>query len=163
MDYYLPGCPPEADKIWEAIAAIVEGKLPPPGSVLGVKTTVCDECKRTRNEKKIKKFYRTWEIVADEETCLLEQGLLCCGHRHAGRLRGPLPASQLALHRLPRRQRGRRRLRRTADERHRLGDRLQRPGGDRPHHPRGHSRSGGHVLPLQPGGEPAAAGEEAAP
>jgi F420-non-reducing hydrogenase small subunit len=24
VDYYLPGCPPEADRIWEAITAIVE-------------------------------------------------------------------------------------------------------------------------------------------
>jgi len=79
VDYYLPGCPPEAENIWKAIVAIVEGKLPPAGSVLGVNTTVCDECKRTRTEKKIKKFYRTWEIIPDEETCLLEQGILCCG------------------------------------------------------------------------------------
>ena len=79
VDYYLPGCPPEADRIWDAITAIVEAKLPPPGSVIGAETTVCQECPRTRNEKKIKKFYRTWEIVPDEETCLLEQGLLCCG------------------------------------------------------------------------------------
>ena len=79
VDYYLPGCPPEADRIWEALTAIVEGKLPPPGSVIGAKTTVCEECKRTRNEKKVKKFYRTWQVVPDEETCLLEQGLLCCG------------------------------------------------------------------------------------
>ncbi|MGA2617663.1 MAG: hypothetical protein ABSF26_08645 [Thermoguttaceae bacterium] len=79
VDYYLPGCPPEADKIWAAIAAIVEGKLPPRGSVLGVNTTVCDECPLKRNEKKIKKFYRTWQIEPDEETCLLEQGLVCCG------------------------------------------------------------------------------------
>jgi F420-non-reducing hydrogenase small subunit len=79
VDYYLPGCPPEAERIWEAIQAIVEGRLPPPGSVIGATTTVCQECKRTRNEKKIKKFYRTWQILPDEETCLLEQGLLCCG------------------------------------------------------------------------------------
>jgi F420-non-reducing hydrogenase small subunit len=80
VDYYLPGCPPEADKIWAAIEAIVAGKLPPPGSVLGANTTVCDECKRTRSEKKaIKKFYRTWQKVPDEETCLLEQGFFCCG------------------------------------------------------------------------------------
>ena len=79
VDYFLPGCPPEADKIWAAITAIVEGKLPPKGSVLGVNTTVCDECKRKRNEKKIKKFYRTWQIIPDEETCLLEQGLICAG------------------------------------------------------------------------------------
>ena len=79
VDYYLPGCPPEADKIWGAIAAIVEGKLPPRGSVLGLKTTVCEECSRKRGEKKIKRFYRTWQIIPDEETCLLEQGLVCCG------------------------------------------------------------------------------------
>ena len=79
VDYYLPGCPPEAERIWEAITAIVEGKLPRPGSVIGARTTVCDECKRKRNEKKIKKFYRTWQIMPDAETCLLEQGLLCSG------------------------------------------------------------------------------------
>jgi F420-non-reducing hydrogenase small subunit len=79
VDYYLPGCPPEAENIWKAIVAILEGKLPPKGSTIGVNTTVCDECKRKRNEKKIKKFYRTWQIIPDEETCLLEQGLLCSG------------------------------------------------------------------------------------
>ena len=80
VDYYLPGCPPEADKIWAAIdgdprgqAAAARARCSAPN------TTVCDECKRKRNEKKIKKFYRTWQIIPDEETCLLEQGLLCCG------------------------------------------------------------------------------------
>jgi F420-non-reducing hydrogenase small subunit len=79
VDYYLPGCPPEAENIWKALTAVLEGKLPPKGSVIGVDTTVCDECKRKRSEKKIKKFYRTWQIIPDEETCLLEQGLVCCG------------------------------------------------------------------------------------
>ncbi|MEN6450165.1 MAG: hypothetical protein ABFC96_06725 [Thermoguttaceae bacterium] len=79
VDYYLPGCPPEAENIWKALVAVLEDKLPPKGSVIGVNTTVCDECKRKRGEKKIKKFYRTWQIIPDEETCLLEQGLLCCG------------------------------------------------------------------------------------
>ncbi len=79
VDYYLPGCPPEPERIWDAIVAILEGKLPAAGSVIGANHTVCDECKRTRSEKKISKFYRTWQIKPDEETCLLEQGLLCCG------------------------------------------------------------------------------------
>ena len=79
VDYYLPGCPPEADRIWDAITAIVEGKLPAPGSVIGEDTTVCDTCPRKRSEKKIKKFLRTWQVIPDEETCLLEQGLVCCG------------------------------------------------------------------------------------
>ncbi|MFO7905539.1 MAG: oxidoreductase [Planctomycetota bacterium] len=79
VDYYLPGCPPEADRIWDAVAAILEGKLPDPGSIIGVDTTVCEECPRTRTEKKIKAFKRTWEVIPDPETCLLEQGILCCG------------------------------------------------------------------------------------
>ena len=79
VEYYLPGCPPEGENIWKAIEAIVTGNLPPAGSVIGVNTTVCDECPRTRTEKKIKKFYRTWEIIPNEEECLLEQGILCCG------------------------------------------------------------------------------------
>ena len=79
VDYYLPGCPPEADRIWEAVAAILENKLPAPGSIIGSDTTVCDTCPRKRSEKKIKQFKRTWELIPDEETCLLEQGLLCCG------------------------------------------------------------------------------------
>jgi len=79
VDYYLPGCPPEADRIWEALAAILENKLPPKGSVIGAHVTVCDECTRTKHEKKIKRFYRPYEIIPDAETCLLEQGILCAG------------------------------------------------------------------------------------
>lgn len=79
VDYVLPGCPPEADRIWDAVVAILEGKLPPPGSVIGATTTCCDDCPRTRSEKKIKAFKRTWQVIPDAETCLLEQGLVCCG------------------------------------------------------------------------------------
>jgi F420-non-reducing hydrogenase small subunit len=79
VDYYLPGCPPESDRIWEALVAVLEGKLPPKGSTIGAASTVCDVCKRKRTEKKIKGFKRTWEVIPDEEACLLEQGLVCCG------------------------------------------------------------------------------------
>jgi len=79
VDYYLPGCPPEPENIWKALTAVLEGTLPPPGSVIGPNTTVCDECPRTRTEKKIKKFYRTWQIKPDPDVCLLEQGILCNG------------------------------------------------------------------------------------
>jgi F420-non-reducing hydrogenase small subunit len=79
VDYYLPGCPPEPERIWDALVAILENKLPPAGSVIGAETTVCDVCPRTRSEKKIKEFKRTWEIIPDPEICLLDQGLVCCG------------------------------------------------------------------------------------
>lgn len=42
VDYYLPGCPPEPERIWDALVAILENKLPAPGSVIGAETTVCD-------------------------------------------------------------------------------------------------------------------------
>jgi F420-non-reducing hydrogenase small subunit len=79
VDYYLPGCPPESPRIWEAIEVLLSGKLPPKGTVIGLNTTVCDFCPRTRQNKKIKAFKRTWEVIPDDETCLLEQGLLCAG------------------------------------------------------------------------------------
>lgn len=79
VDYYLPGCPPEPPRIIEALEAIMSGQLPPKGSVIGLDTTVCDFCPRKRSEKKIKQFKRTWQVIPDEETCLLEQGIVCCG------------------------------------------------------------------------------------
>jgi F420-non-reducing hydrogenase small subunit len=79
VEYYLPGCPPEAQSIEVAVNAIVSGQLPPPGSVIGADVTVCDECTRTKSEKRIKRFYRPQEIIPDPDTCLLEQGLFCAG------------------------------------------------------------------------------------
>ncbi len=79
VDYYLPGCPPEAKWTIAAVEAILNNELPPPGSVIGMDVAVCDECPRTRSEKKIKRFYRPQEIIPDPDTCLLEQGLFCAG------------------------------------------------------------------------------------
>ncbi len=80
VDYYLPGCPPEAHQIWAVIEAILAGALPPKGSVVGAyQKSVCDECKLVREEKKIKKFYRPHEIIPEAGRCLLEQGIVCAG------------------------------------------------------------------------------------
>lgn len=79
VEYYLPGCPPEANWIEAAVNAILSGELPPPGSVIGLDVTVCDECSRTRGEKKIRRFYRPQEIIPDPDECLLDQGLFCAG------------------------------------------------------------------------------------
>ena len=32
-----------------------------------------------KDEKKVKKFYRPWQVVQDPERCLLEQGIVCAG------------------------------------------------------------------------------------
>ena len=80
VDYYLPGCPPQPDQVKAVLLAVVTGELPPKGSVVGAaEHAVCEDCPRTRNEKKVSRFYRPWEIMADAEVCLLEQGVLCAG------------------------------------------------------------------------------------
>ncbi|MFC2100599.1 oxidoreductase [Bacteroidota bacterium] len=82
VDYYLPGCPPQTERLVEVFMAIVTGaELPPPGSVVGaLDKSQCDECKRKKTDQKtIKKFYRPWEIEDDGETCFLEQGVICMG------------------------------------------------------------------------------------
>jgi len=79
VDYYLPGCPPTPKRIIAAVEAIAKGALPSKGSVLGPEKSVCDECPRKKEEKKISKIYRVYEIVPQPEKCLLEQGIICLG------------------------------------------------------------------------------------
>jgi F420-non-reducing hydrogenase small subunit len=81
VDYYIPGCPPETDQVWNVLQVFMSGaSLPPRGSVLGAgDSSVCDECTRKRTDKTIRQFHRVWEIIPDSEQCLLEQGLLCMG------------------------------------------------------------------------------------
>ncbi len=82
VDYYLPGCAPPRDLIWSAVQAILEGKLPPKGSVLSPNKSVCDDCDRneTKPEKlSIKEIKRPWEVELDPEKCFLAQGVICMG------------------------------------------------------------------------------------
>ena len=80
VEYFIPGCPPEEKTTWLALSALLSGQLPPVGAVVSsTEKAVCEECQRKRDVKKVKRFYRTYEIVPDAETCLLEQGIICAG------------------------------------------------------------------------------------
>ena len=79
VDYYLPGCPPPVKLIANAVEAIANNKLPPKGSVLAPLKSVCDECPRKKDNKKISKIYRVHEKIPEPEKCLLEQGIICMG------------------------------------------------------------------------------------
>jgi F420-non-reducing hydrogenase small subunit len=82
VDYYLPGCAPTPNLIAKAVISILEGKLPPKGSVLSPDKSLCNSCKR--NESKpddlnINELKRITEVEADPEKCFLAQGIICMG------------------------------------------------------------------------------------
>ena len=79
VEYYMPGCPPPVDLILKVVDALATNSLPPPGSVIASEKTLCDECERVKEEKKITRIYRPHEIIPDPEKCLLEQGVICMG------------------------------------------------------------------------------------
>jgi F420-non-reducing hydrogenase small subunit len=85
VDYYLPGCPPEPPQIWAVLQVVVAGllqgaPLPPKGSIVGASNVaVCEECPLEKQEKKITRFYRPYEITPEPGLCLLEQGIICMG------------------------------------------------------------------------------------
>ncbi|MFH1453938.1 MAG: oxidoreductase [Armatimonadota bacterium] len=79
VDYYLPGCPPPPSMVEKAVEIIASGKLPGKGTVIAGASSVCDECKRDRKEKKISKVYRYHEITPKYDECLLDQGIICMG------------------------------------------------------------------------------------
>lgn len=82
VDYYLPGCPPQSERLLEVFTAVATGaNLPTKKSVIGAwDKTQCDECERKKTDnKKIREFKRPFEVEDDGETCLLEQGIICMG------------------------------------------------------------------------------------
>jgi len=82
VDYYLPGCPPTPKLLWDAVHVLLGSELPPKGTVLAPDRALCEECPRkdTRPEKlTLKEFKRPQDVLIDEETCMLAQGVVCLG------------------------------------------------------------------------------------
>ncbi len=80
VEYFVPGCPPVVDQVWNVFQAIFDGKLPEPGAVVGAGTkNLCEDCERIREGTKVKRFHRPHEIIADPKRCFLEQGIICMG------------------------------------------------------------------------------------
>lgn len=82
VDYFIPGCPPQSERLVEILELVFSGaELPPKGSVIGARDkTQCEECERIKTDnKKIKNIFRSHEIQDDHTTCFLEQGVICLG------------------------------------------------------------------------------------
>jgi F420-non-reducing hydrogenase small subunit len=82
VDYYIPGCPPTPEILWNALTALLEGRLPAKGAVLADNHTLCDSCSRRHSKPEkldidvMKRVYQT-EICPDR--CFLAQSLVCLG------------------------------------------------------------------------------------
>jgi F420-non-reducing hydrogenase small subunit len=82
VDYYVPGCPPTPKLLLQAVQTLLSGQLPPKGTVLAPDQALCEQCPRKDSKPEnlaIAAFKRPHEILADEEKCLLAQGLICMG------------------------------------------------------------------------------------
>ena len=82
VDYYIPGCPPTPKLTKAAVGALLEGKLPPKGTVLAPDIALCDECPRKASKPTdlgFTEFKRPHQVVIDPEKCVLAQGVICMG------------------------------------------------------------------------------------
>lgn len=79
VDYVAPGCPPPPAVIRSLFEALLSGDLPPAGQVFAHDKALCEECPRTREDRKLVKVVRPHELVPDPEECLLDQGMICLG------------------------------------------------------------------------------------
>lgn len=82
VDYYLPGCPPVPEMIFQAVSAILEGKLPEKGSVIAPEKSLCDQCPRKDSKPErmsISEFKRLDRSTPDPDECFLAGGYVCMG------------------------------------------------------------------------------------
>ncbi|MCX6905959.1 MAG: oxidoreductase [Verrucomicrobia bacterium] len=82
VDYYIPGCPPTPNITKAALGALLDGRMPPKGSVLSPDIALCEECPR-RDSKPTNvaftEFKRPHQALFDPALCFLAQGVVCMG------------------------------------------------------------------------------------
>jgi F420-non-reducing hydrogenase small subunit len=82
VDYYVPGCPPTPRMFRNAVQILLSNELPSKGTVLAPDVALCQECPRkdSKPEKLVLTgFKRPQNVLIDENTCLLAQGVVCLG------------------------------------------------------------------------------------
>ncbi len=90
VDYYVPGCPPTQETLGQLLDAVVgfvyKGEaLPPKGTWIGVtKRTLCEECPRHKENRRIDKICEPHEVDVEPDLCLMDQGILCLGAATVG-------------------------------------------------------------------------------
>lgn len=98
VDYYLPGCPPTPKMIVDAVGAILNGTLPPKGTVLAPDIALCQQCARRASKPDdvaYTQFTRPHLSKLDPETCFLAQGIVCMGPGTRGGCEALCPAGNM--------------------------------------------------------------------
>jgi F420-non-reducing hydrogenase small subunit len=86
VDLYLPGCPPHAHFIFEALSTLIEGKEP------RVKQeSVCGGCNRVMRKSDVSTLKNSADGMADDTTCFMSQGYICLGSVTLDRCLSPCP------------------------------------------------------------------------
>jgi len=82
VDYYIPGCAPTPKIVLGAVQTLLSGDLPPKGTVLSPDVALCSECSRRDSKPEdlsLIELKRPHEVLIEEDTCLLAQGVVCLG------------------------------------------------------------------------------------
>jgi F420-non-reducing hydrogenase small subunit len=98
VDYYIPGCPPTPQITKAAVSALLEGKLPPRGSVLAPDIALCDQCPRKATKPtdlSFTEFKRPHLTPLDPERCFLSQGVVCMGPATRGGCEAVCPGGNM--------------------------------------------------------------------
>lgn len=94
VDFVVPGCPPPAGLIAQFFRAALAGEIQP-GQVFAQEKALCEECSRTREERRITKIVRPHEAQPDPEKCLLDQGIICLGPVTRGGCQAACPTAAM--------------------------------------------------------------------
>ncbi|HYA88111.1 MAG TPA: methyl viologen-reducing hydrogenase [Nitrospirota bacterium] len=90
-DLYLPGCPPHATFIFDALLALLQNRSPKAKD-----ETVCGRCKRTMVKTAISRVRKNHEGSPKSDVCFLSQGYLCLGSVSLDRCLAPCPNNGVA-------------------------------------------------------------------
>jgi len=86
VDLYLPGCPPHAAFIFDALINLTKGR-----AIKSNGKTVCGRCDRVMKRTEVDRILATHEAIPDDDICLLSQGFLCMGSVSLDRCMAPCP------------------------------------------------------------------------
>jgi F420-non-reducing hydrogenase small subunit len=90
VDYYLPGCPPHPSFIVGALVSLISGAQHKTSD-----EAVCGRCKRTMKKTNTAELQRFEQLLAEQDTCFLSQGILCMGSVTLDRCLSPCPVNNI--------------------------------------------------------------------